>query len=246
MTGSWRELIDMAVFGPVPEYVRVSILLSDVSNATNQPSAGAAAALLGRASRASRVSQASRTSHAEAEWAGDEAEIAAWLAAYESVGLPPDVLPPPRILAAWATLPDGVPSQGPLADLVNAFALQNVIPVAAYDLSAVEGDLWLRPSRGCEIYESVGGGTGNPPLGEMILADSADLVLARHWHGAQGRPVVVGSTTIRALVHLDLLPPLASQADTLAGKFARLATGFLGGSAEVRLLSWAAPQAVWH
>lgn len=118
--------------------------------------------------------------------------------------------------------------------------------MAAYDLAQATGDLWLRPSRGCELYLPLDGGApSTPPVGELILADSADMVLARHWHGAPGRATYPSSASRELLVHLDLLPPLADEAPALADRLARLLTGFLGGRVELRRLDRAAPLARW-
>ncbi len=220
----------MAIFGLVPDFVRASIRLGGFDPARG---ARAAAALLARTD-----TPASRVAH--------DPHLAAWRAAYRQVGLPEDVEPPPAVLAAWATLPGGIPSQGALADLVHAFSLQRRVPIAAYDIRRIQGDLWLRPSRGCEHYLAIGSDQPiSPPLGEIILVDSGEEVFARAWHGRQGRPAVVTPTSDEVLVHVDLLPPLAAQAAALAEALVRLLTGFLGGEADLCWLTWDTPEATW-
>ncbi len=228
----WRERIDMAVFGAVPDFVRVSLRLRAIEPAR---CAGRAAVLLGRSAEAVRRS-----------FRSEDPRLAVWRDAYERVGLGSDAVPPQEALAAWASTSTGVPSQGALNDLVNAFALEHMLPAAAYELSAVRGDLWLRPSRGIERFEPLDGRPPEmPPIGELVLADSADLVLARRWHGAQGRATVAGAAASDALVHLDLLPPLAEGAAGLGDAFLRLALECLGGDGEIRLLAHATPQTAW-
>lgn len=220
----------MAVFGPLPEFVRVSVRLQDLAPDAH---AAAARALLAR-------------SGAAALGRADAARLAVWREAYAAVGWDVGLPSPPEALLAWAALPGGVPSQGPLLDLVHAFSLQHTLPTAAYDLDTLSGDLWLRPSRGCEWFQPIGGGSPElPAVGELILADGAEVALARYWHRAQGRPTAAHRATRRALVHLDLLGPPAASAEALAEAWLRLATGFLGGRAEVRFLTRATPQAVW-
>lgn len=242
----------MAVFGPLPGYARASLRLRDI-----QPgrSAHQAAALL---------RQASATAVAEGAELGEQAEdprIARWRAAYEVVGLPPESLPPHAALLAWAATPGGVPSQGPLLDLVHAIALRYCVPAAAYDLAALEGDLWLRPSRGVEVFEGTEAG-GDPEDGgpasfcatinELILVDSLERVHARAWHGEQSAPSRPGSGTREALVHFDLLagddePGTARiQAAALAVELGRLAGAFLGAEAQSRILGREEPQALWE
>jgi DNA/RNA-binding domain of Phe-tRNA-synthetase-like protein len=207
--------MDMALFAVAPELVRVSLSLTDLDAAR---AAAAAAALLARAGAASRGR------------VPEDARLAAWPPVYGALGFPADVVSPPAALLAWAATPAGVPSQGPVLDVVNAFSLQHLVPVAAYDLAAAVGDLWLRPSRGIEVYMPLGGGgPATPELGELVLADSADQVLARHWHGAPGRLFVPTAAARSLLVHLDLLAPLAERAAELGEALAGLLTGFLGG-----------------
>lgn len=221
----------MAVFGVAPAFVRLSLRLvgADLTAA-----AAPAAALLRRAGAAAKGV------------AADDRRLSAWREPYFAFGIPEDVLPPPEVLARWAASPGGVPSQGPLLDLVNAFSLQVLAPVAAYDLDAADGDLWLRPSRGIELYQPLSGEPPSTPMiGQLLLADSADQVLALHWHGAPGRGSFVTPTSRDVLLHLDLLPPLADEADALAARLARLLTGFLGGKLQSQRLERRAPLAHW-
>jgi DNA/RNA-binding domain of Phe-tRNA-synthetase-like protein len=226
-----REKIDMAVFGVAPGFRRCSLRWRGSELAAAAPAAAAYLASVGRRS----VPQAQL-----------DALARSWEEVYLALGVPPDVPPPPLALAHWAATPGGVPSAGPLPDLVNAFALQVLAPAAAYDLGHVAGDLWLRPSRGCEIYEPLEGGQpSTPPIGELILADSADRVLARHWHGAPGRRSFAGPDSRDVLVHLDLLGPQAAQASELAARLERLLVGVLGGRIDVRLLGRQTPVVTW-
>lgn len=233
-----REKVDMAIFGYVPDYLRASIRLTGIDPARG---GRAAAAFLARAGASAGAAGVLGT-----RGSGDP-RIAAWRAAYAAVGLPADLVPPPELLAAWAAEPGGVPSQGALADLANAFSLLHRIPVTVYDLGAVRGDLWLRPSRGCEHFLALGTeAPTSPELGEIILADTEEEVFARHWHGRQGRPAMAGPAARDVLVHLDLLPPATDEAETLADAFIRLVTGFLGGRAALQWLSWDTPQIQWE
>lgn len=221
----------MAVFGVAPDFVRISLRLlgADVT-------AGAlpAAALL------------RRTAALRRDLTPGDPRLAVWREPYLALGVPPDTPPPPAVLAAWAATPGGIPSQGPLPDLVHAFALQHAVPAMCHDLGAATGNLWLRPSRGLELYLPVGGRAAETPaVGELILADDADQVLARHWHGAQGRPFVLTAATQQVHVHVDLLPPRSAEAQSLAAALTRLLTGFVGGAAETQFLTRARPQAVW-
>lgn len=227
-----RERIDMAVFAVAPGFVRLSLRLA-LDPAAALPEA-ARDYLLGMADLAAQSPQA------------PDPRMAAWREAYQELGLGPDALPPPEALMAWTRSPGGVPSQGALRDLVHGFMLCHRLPVAAYDLGAVQGDLWLRPSRGSEQFLGLGEQRPEtPPINELILADSGEQVLARHWHGAQGAPTAAHAATRLALVHIDLLPPAAGDAARFGAAFQALAADFLGQAGELRLLSMEAAQVGW-
>lgn len=210
------ERVDSAVFALVPEFARASIDI--VVTGSTSPSLGAYATRV--AARTGRPVQDER-----------------WRDAYRRMGLPDDVLPPHEALAAWAHSTGQLPSQGPALDLVNAFSLVAGAPAAAYAVDGVSGGLWLRPARGHEQHESLAGEWTAPPLGELILADGVDQVLARHWHGAQGRSFVPDAAARRVRIHVDVLATSpVDEAVRLGGELARLAEAMLAGTASVQIL----------
>lgn len=227
-----RERIDMAVFAVAPGFVRLSLRLAlDPAAALVD---GARDYLQGMADLAAQTPSA------------PDPRMVAWRAAYQELGLGPEALPPPEALLAWARSPGGVPGQGPLRDLVHGFMLCHRLPVAAYDLDAVQGGLWLRPSRGSEQFLGLGESRPEtPPINELILADSGEQVLARHWHGAQGAPTAAHTATRLALVHIDLLPPAAGDAARFGAAFQAMAAEYLGQAGELRVLSMAEAQVGW-
>lgn len=221
----------MAVFAAAPDFLRPSLRFLGLDPTRAHAAARAYLAAAGRGALSER---------------GADPSLPAWREAYAGLGLDPDRLPPHALLARWAALPGGLPSQGPFLDLLHGFSLRNRVPLAAYDLAALSGDLWLRPSRGCEAFLAFDAESPvAPDLSEIILVDSADQVLARHWHGRLGRETAAGPRTEQALVHLDLLPPLDAQAEALVDTLRRLVTGFLGGEAETGTLSWERPRLAW-
>ncbi|MCB0215710.1 MAG: hypothetical protein KDH92_03665 [Chloroflexi bacterium] len=228
----WREKVDTALFGFNPGYLRHSIRLRLPGPA--RADGAAASAYLAAASAGVALSAETHRDH-----------LAAWRAAYAAFGMR-DATPPPEALLAWAIRPGGLPSQGALRDLIHGFTLAHGVPLAAYALTAIEGDLWLRPSRGSERFTGLGDRRPSAPsLGEIILSDTAELVLARHWHGAQAVETVAGPEASEVLVHLDLLPPAADAADGLLQAFLDLAERLLGASGEHQLLHRAKPEIAW-
>lgn len=228
---AFREKADMAIFGGHPDFRRISLRLLLPED---PPSDTARMDLI-------RVGAALREG-------GDPAwpSLDGWRSAYRALGLPDDVPLPQTALLAWARSPQGVPPQGAIRDLVNAFMLEHGLPAAAYDLDATAGDLWLRPSRGRERFLGIGESAPSvPELMEIILADSEETVLARFWHGAQSSQNAARSGSRHVLVHLDLLPPDCERAAEIAATFLSLAQARLGAIGEAREICWEAPAIAW-
>jgi DNA/RNA-binding domain of Phe-tRNA-synthetase-like protein len=226
------ERVDGAVFALVPEFARASIDLV-VTSPSASPALGAYAARVARRA-------------ADAEGAGRSPPDPEWRDAYHRLGLPDDLTPPHEALAAWARANGRLPSQGPILDLVNAYSLVARTPAAAYAVDDAAGGLWLRPARGHEQHESVAGEWSSPPVGELVLADGGDRVLARHWHGSQGRSFVPGPAARRVRIHIDVLGVAPHDAATRAGtEFARLAEAMLSATAAVQVVDVARAVIAW-
>ncbi len=233
---AFRERIDMALFGPLPGFIRVSIRLTGESDAPlDGRGARSAAALLSRLSIAAAENQDAV-----------EARFELWRRAYAAIGLPATTVPPPEALRAWALSPVGIPSQGVVEDVINSFALENVVPAAAYDLAAIGGDLWLRPSRGHEFFETADGKSITPTINEFILADDADRVVAMAWHGAQSASTRVRRSADDILIHVDLLDVELTVAQSMADALAARLVGFVGGRARTQLLRRDKPMVTWQ
>lgn len=218
--------MDSAVFALVPEFARASV---DVV----LTGSGASAALGPYAARV-------------AERVGDPEPDTEWRDAYRRLGFPDDVPPPHEALRAWAHAAGHLPSQGAALDLVNAFSLVARTPAAAYAIDEAAGGLWLRPARGHEQHEALSGEWSAPPMGELILADGEDHVLARHWHGGQGRAFVPGPGTRRVRFHVDVLAASPyEEARRVGDDLARLAAAMLRGIAFVQVLHAASAVIHW-
>ncbi|MFN2115217.1 MAG: hypothetical protein ACK2T6_05845 [Anaerolineae bacterium] len=240
-----REKIDMAVFAAAPGFVRVSLRLRGAGPLIDASRTAAALALLDRASAKARSRSEGAEGAAPGHFHGDP-DGAAWRDTYWRAGLPDDTVAPHVALAAWAATPGGVPTQGPLLDVLHALSLDRGVPVAADDLAGVTGDVWLRPSRGIELHEPIAGGPpSSPAIGEIVLVDSADVVMARDWHGSAGRRAAVRGVPDNVLVHVDLLAPTASDVDAAADAVRRLLDTHVGGDVAVDVLRREEPVATW-
>ncbi len=174
---------------------------------------------------------------------GEFPEIQAWRRTFARMGLKPTQYR----CAAEALLrrfrkDGGLPRIHPLIDLCNAVSLAFAIPVAAFDLARISGDLEVRHATGAEAYLTFAGETEAPEPGEVIFADAAGRAHARRWSNRQSGHSAIRSETRTALVVAEALHPTA-RADIQAVLEALAATLRRTGSANPRtgLLSAADP-----
>jgi DNA/RNA-binding domain of Phe-tRNA-synthetase-like protein len=226
-----RYIIDMALFGALPAYTRVVLLVRGLDNTQK---AAISLNLLRKAE------QTARAELANTDLAGDP-HVATWRRAYSlfSVGdeQPASML---ETLLGWAVAGKPIPDADPLTNLLRAFALQNRIPVGGDDLDLVSGNVWLRPSRGNELFAPLNrpDQAETPDIGEIITVDDASAVLCRHWNAWPGDLTKITPSTRNALLHLDALPPVDRlHAENLGEKLAKLVGGFVGGEVTMYLLS---------
>jgi DNA/RNA-binding domain of Phe-tRNA-synthetase-like protein len=175
---------------------------------------------------------------------GTEAElpaIRAWRAAFSEMRLKPTQYRCASEALLRRLRNEGtLPRLHPVVDICNAASAAHGIPVAAFDLDRIVGNLTVRPATGYETFVTFGGSTEQPDLGEIIFADDADAAHARRWTNRQGATSAVSSKTQTALIVIEGLHSMAEQdvlaaRETLAGLFgdagASIRTGSLHGGA---------------
>ncbi len=221
-----RYIVDMALFGMLPEFTRVVLMVRDLDNTRN---AAASRNMLQKAARAA-------SEITETQPQGTHSRLAPWHRAYQAFGL-----------AGLSGTQQGVPSplifatkNTPLANVINAFALQNVLPAGGDDLDKITGNVWLRPARGTELFMPVGQPeqSESPEIAEIVYVDDGPHVLRRKWHGTPGNAAPITQQTEAALIYLDCLPPIdQAGAEELAGQLAKLITGFFNAQVETHMLT---------
>lgn len=131
----------------------------------------------------------------------DLPEIQAWRRAFAKMGLKPTQYRcASEALLRRLRQGGAVPSVHTLVDLCNAMSMAFAIPIAAFDLAKVTGDLQVRPASGMEIYETFAGDIEHPEVGEIIFADDSQRAHARRWTNRQSGYSAVVETTTTALV----------------------------------------------
>ena len=221
-----RYTIDMAIFGTLPDYTRVVLAARNLDNTQN---VATSRNMLRKAIQAAADTFAHQSP-------ARHPRFAPWMRAYEAFGV-----------QNGAAEEQGIPGQlyfhvhdTPLTDVLNAFALQNLLPAGGDDLDKINGNVWLRPARGNELFIPVGQPERPeaPAIGEIVYVNDGPYVLRRHWHGCAGDIARIATQTRNALIYLDCLPPIdRAKAEELAGKLARLVTGFFGAHVETHFLT---------
>ena len=129
-------------------------------------------------------------------------EIQAWRRAFGRMGLKPTQYRcASEALLRRFRKEDALPRLHPLVDVCNAISLAFAIPVAAFDVAGIDGDLVVRRAVGDEDYLTFSGEHESPEPGEVIFADDARQVHARRWSNRQsGRSAVAAPTTSALIV----------------------------------------------
>ena len=135
-------------------------------------------------------------------------EIQAWRRTFARMGLKPT-----QYRCASESLlrrfrkEGSLPGLHPLVDLCNAISLAFAIPVAVFDLAAIDGDLEVRYAAGDEDYLTFSGEHEHPDQGEVIFADQAGRAHARRWTNRQSGRSAVSPSTASVLIVAEALHP---------------------------------------
>ncbi|HXA95471.1 MAG TPA: phenylalanine--tRNA ligase beta subunit-related protein [Candidatus Dormibacteraeota bacterium] len=155
------------------------------------------------------------------------AEVSAWRRAYAQMGLKPtQYRSAAEALLRRFRREGDLPRVHPLVDLGNALSLAFALPVAVFDLAAVDGSLEVRRAEGGEEHVGFNGEIERAEPGEVIFADAAKHAHARRWTFRQSRRSTVSAATRDVLIVAEGLHPTAGAdvpalVDALADGLAR-------------------------
>jgi DNA/RNA-binding domain of Phe-tRNA-synthetase-like protein len=156
------------------------------------------------------------------------AEVGAWRRAFAQMGLKPtQYRSAGEALLRRFRRENDLPRLHPLVDLCNAVSLAYALPVAVFDLAAVDTYLEVRHATGDEEHVGFGGEPERAEPGEVIFADAAGHAHARRWTFRQSRRSTVSPATRRVLIvaeglHATAGADVAALVDELAGSIASL------------------------
>lgn len=137
---------------------------------------------------------------------GQFPEIQAWRRAFTAMGIKATQYRCASESLLRRLRRDGeLPRVHPLVDIGNAISAAYALPVAALDVSRIDGDLEVRYATGTETYLSFGGEREHPAPGEVTFADTAGNAHARRWTNRQSGLSAVTADTETALIVTEAL-----------------------------------------
>lgn len=109
--------------------------------------------------------------------------LAAWRQAFRAFGVKPTKYRSAcEALLRRLTKQGELPSINALVDIANLVSIRYALPVAAFDIGALQGSVTVRFAMGTERYTPLGKRPPeHPKPGEVIFSDDTDLVIARRW-----------------------------------------------------------------
>jgi len=162
--------------------------------------------------------------------------------AFRSMGFNPKRMPPSVVnLVRRIRRGGSVPFVNPLVGIFNMASLSGLVPCGGDDLSAIQGDLELRPARGDEICRPLGRPEEEekPRPGELIYVDSAsNQVLCRCWCWKNGDVSKITEGTTDCAINVDSIGHLSkTELIGLAEKVAHMVERYLGGRTWIRFMN---------
>ncbi len=135
--------------------------------------------------------------------------LQAWRAAFRSFGVnPTKYRSAPEALLRRLTKKGDIPSLNTLVDICNLVSIRYALPVAAFDLRALQGPITVRYADGTEQFTPLGvTEVEHPEPGEVIFADETALVVARRWCWRQSAESAAGPETKDVIFTIEAQHP---------------------------------------
>ena len=131
--------------------------------------------------------------------------LAAWRRAFRAFGVDPtQYRSAAEGLLRRLTKQGEVPSIGTLVDLANLVSIRYALPVAVFDLRAIDGGLLVRFAQGDEPWADLGSSTTeHPDPGEVVFVDDGCIVMARRWCWRQSAASALREDTTEILITVE-------------------------------------------
>ncbi len=158
--------------------------------------------------------------------------IAAWRRCFSGFGLrPTQYRSAVEALLRRLTKQGDIPSINRLVDIGNLVSIRHELPIAVFDTRALQLPVTVRFAAGDERFTGLGEQEAQHPApGEVIFADTTNLVVARRWCWRQSAESAAQADTTDALItceaqHEDGASAVARAQQDLLELLARFAGG---------------------
>jgi DNA/RNA-binding domain of Phe-tRNA-synthetase-like protein len=171
-------------------------------------------------------------------------QLAAWRAAFRRFNVNPTrYRSAPEALLRRLTKKGEIPDINAIVDINNLISIRYVIPVAAFDIRAVNGELLVRSAHGEEQFTPLGStSVETPDRGDVLCVDRNDLVFARRWCWRQSDQSAARIDTNQVIITIEAMHPGAEEDVQLAARDQiEMLRVYLGGDVEWAFLSPANP-----
>jgi DNA/RNA-binding domain of Phe-tRNA-synthetase-like protein len=127
--------------------------------------------------------------------------ISGWRRAFRAFGTDPTQhRSAPESLLRRLDKGHGIPPINGLVDVGNVVSIRHALPVAVFDVTALDGAITVRLATGSEVFVGIGAlEPTHPDAGEVVFVDGGGTVLARRWCWRQSSTAAVGAATTDAL-----------------------------------------------
>ena len=131
--------------------------------------------------------------------------LAGWRSAFHLFGVDPTQYRcAAEALLRRLTKKGDIPCINAAVDVCNLVSIRYGLPVAAFDLRAVQGPITVRLANGTERFTDLGQSEPeHPQPGEVIFSDESGLVVARRWCWRQSEESAAREDTAAALFTVE-------------------------------------------
>jgi len=131
--------------------------------------------------------------------------LAAWRRAFREFGVDPtQYRSASEALLRRLTKKGSLPSIDLLVDIGNLVSIRYALPVAVFDMRALQGTVTVHFADGSERYSELGeSAEEHPKPGEVVFSDETGLVLARRWCWRQSEPSAASAQTRACLITIE-------------------------------------------
>ncbi|HZR44668.1 MAG TPA: phenylalanine--tRNA ligase beta subunit-related protein [Ktedonobacteraceae bacterium] len=131
--------------------------------------------------------------------------LAAWRSAFRGFNVDPtQYRSAAEALLRRLTKKGDIPSINVLVDIGNLVSIRYALPVAVFDVRAIQGAVTVHFADGTERYTILGQEEEeHPEQGEVVFSDESGLVIARRWCWRQSEPSAAQSDTTDAIITIE-------------------------------------------